>query len=543
MKAIFLILLFAASLVAQTTRTVCASGCDFTSINAAIDASSCGDTIVPTAGQTFTETLVLDYKGCSGTYITIQSSALASLPAAGNRVALADASDMPLIRSGSAGATRVIETVSGANPSSYYKLIGLNIARHNSTSQQTTLVQLGATGSTQDTEAEMPSNITIDRCLIQGADNAYTRRGVQMDVRDSEVINSYIYNFYENGSDSQAIAAWNGGENILIANNFLEGASENLLVGGSDPSISNFVPNNWTVEHNHFFKNPDWRGDSPDKQVKFIFELKNAQNFTIQYNIFENNWAEAENGRGIHFSNRNQDGSAPWSTVRDITFRYNIVKNVAAAMSFLLNDPDQTSLTQENFDINNNLFVVSGTAQGGPGTLILFGGGNSSALADNYSFDHNTFINLDGGSGNRLIDADGTAGQQMLTTLSLTNNLTSDAGRLAHDGTSGEGSLDSMAGSSWVFTGNVLRYTSTGAPAGNFFPANITAIGFENYAGGDYSLDSGSTYKGIASGGLDPGVNWAELLSRTDEVVAGTNYGSSSIVIRYFGASAPSIAP
>ena len=44
---------------AQTTRTVCASGCHYTSINAAIDDSSDGD-IIQLSGETYTEGETID---------------------------------------------------------------------------------------------------------------------------------------------------------------------------------------------------------------------------------------------------------------------------------------------------------------------------------------------------------------------------------------------------------------------------------------------------------------------------------------------------
>ena len=52
--ALFISSLFTTVASAQTTRTVCASGCDFTSINAAIDASSNGD-VIQLSAETYSE--------------------------------------------------------------------------------------------------------------------------------------------------------------------------------------------------------------------------------------------------------------------------------------------------------------------------------------------------------------------------------------------------------------------------------------------------------------------------------------------------------
>ena len=290
----------------------------YPTIQSAINAASRGDTIIVEAGRTYTENLVLRYKSAGSGYITIQSSALSSLPAAGNRVSPSDAANMPTIRSTTAASGQAISTVSGSTPSHHYKLIGLQILRHNSTSQQFQVIGIGTTGTGQDSIDEMPHDIIIDRCLIRGADNAQTRRGIRLDGKDVQVINSYIDNFWDTGADSQAIYAANGGQNILIATNFIEAASENLLTGGDpDPSISNFVPNNWTIEYNHFFKRLSWVGAS--KVVKNLFELKNARDFTIRNNIFENHWLDAQDGPSIVFTPRNQNGGGAWGTLENIT--------------------------------------------------------------------------------------------------------------------------------------------------------------------------------------------------------------------------------
>ena len=43
---------------------------------------------------------------------------------------------------------------------------------------------------------------------------------------------------------------WNGPGPFLIENNYLEAAGENVMFGGSDPSIANLVPSNITIRRN-----------------------------------------------------------------------------------------------------------------------------------------------------------------------------------------------------------------------------------------------------------------------------------------------------
>jgi hypothetical protein len=61
--------------------------------------------------------------------------------------------------------------------------------------------------------------------------------------------------------------------------------------------------------------------------VKNLFELKNAKNVVVDGNLLENNWTDAQTGYAVLFTVRNQDGSAPWSTVEAITFTNNIVRH------------------------------------------------------------------------------------------------------------------------------------------------------------------------------------------------------------------------
>ncbi|MBK9165429.1 MAG: VCBS repeat-containing protein [Acidobacteria bacterium] len=488
----------------------------YPTIQSAINAANRGDTIVVEAGRTYTENLVLRYKSGSG-YVTIQSSALGSLPTAGNRVAPADASNMPTIRSTAAGATSPINTVSGSNPTGYYKLIGLNILRHNSTSQQQVLLRLGTEGTSQDTLAETPHNIIIDRCLIRGSDAGQTRRGIQLNVKDSQVINSYIDNFWETDTESHGILGYNGTNSVLIANNFIEGASINILIGGADPSAEEMMPTDITIEHNHFFKRLSWIGDGA-KDIKNLLEFKLGIGLTIRNNIFENSWADAQDGRGIHFSNRGS-ASAPWSTVKNVVFEYNIVKNVGNGISFLVEDDFSTTVAQDNMAIRNNLVITEGDDNGGSGWALLFVAGQSDG--NDYDIDHNTFIQKPGS--NRFIDSDG--GTDFITNLSVTNNIVAgdsgDIGRIACDGNAGETALNSLVDGAWTFSTNLVRRSSSGMPAGNFYVSSTSAIGFANPTAGDYRLSSGSPYKGRAPGNKDIGSDIVGLNSRTACVVSG----------------------
>jgi hypothetical protein len=74
----------------------------------------------------------------------------------------------------------------------------------------------------------------------------------------------------------------------------------------------------------------------------------------IRGNVFENNWADAQAGRAILFTPRNQDGRAPWSRLENVLFEGNIVRNVPIAIAILGYDNDQPSGQTTNLVLREN---------------------------------------------------------------------------------------------------------------------------------------------------------------------------------------------
>src|SRR5262249_1537486 len=90
--------------------------------------------------------------------------------------------------------------------------------------------------------------------------------------------------------------------------------------------------------------------------VKNLFELKNAQRVLVDGNLFENNWAQGQDGMAILFTPRNQSGGSPWSVVADVIFTNNIVRHSGGG--FNISGPDNEagpSLPSQRILIKNNL--------------------------------------------------------------------------------------------------------------------------------------------------------------------------------------------
>src|SRR6266550_4101033 len=90
-------------------------------LTSAINSAHFGDTIVLKAGTSYTGQFVLPNKTTGTGWITIQSSALSSLPAAGVRVGPANAVNMPRLVSPGGNAS-VVKTNAGAHN---FKFVGI----------------------------------------------------------------------------------------------------------------------------------------------------------------------------------------------------------------------------------------------------------------------------------------------------------------------------------------------------------------------------------------------------------------------------------
>ncbi|MBX3243176.1 MAG: VCBS repeat-containing protein [Acidobacteria bacterium] len=494
----------------------------YPTIQSAINAANLGDTIVVQAGRTYTENLVLRHKSTGSGWITIQSSNLHLLPAEGNRVSPADAVNMPRIQTSSGSGSTVFSTQSGSTPSHHYKLVGLEIARASSlTGQLSALIELGTQGSSQDTLAEVPHNFVIDRCYVHGEDGRNTRRGLSLNARQVEIVNSYFSKFHEPGADSQAILGWNTPGEIIIRNNYLEAASENVMFGGADIDLPTVITN-ILIEGNYFFKPMSWKGQGLG--VKNLLEFKNGTQIIVRNNIFENVWAEAQTGWAIVMTPRDENEVAK---VDNITFEYNIIRNAGNGFQMLTDNDYSLTPSLKNINIKNNLVLLSGTSQGGQGNIVILVPGMNPSAKD-IIFNHNTFVT--GGSWEyRSFAMDGS---NLVENLVFDNNIfAASSGTVWGVTGSGYPGTEGLnrAARSWTFNKNVLQRSSAGYPATSTYVANLSSFGFQNPNEHDYELKTSSPYKGAATDGKDIGADIAGLNEKTACVESGKQSDCSGV--------------
>ncbi len=244
---------------AAATLSVCASGCQYSDLQLAINAAAQGDTLLLRAGETFAGNFKLPAKSGTG-WITIRSDASdAQLPADGVRLVPSGKADANTSRSllprlvglgGALKTTAVVRTAPGAH---HYRLQFLEVDGTANLGFET-LIQIG-----DDTTGAPPTDIVIDRVYMHGHATKGQKRGISLNGVRCDVLNSYISDVKAVNADSQGIAGYNGAGPFRIVNNHIEAAAENILFGGSDPATLGLVPADITIARNHLYKPLAWR--------------------------------------------------------------------------------------------------------------------------------------------------------------------------------------------------------------------------------------------------------------------------------------------
>ena len=336
--------------VGATGRTTTVRAGD--DLQKAIDAAQPGDVLLLQAGATFSGNFVLRNKSGSG-WITIRTSTPdGTLPGPGSRVTPRHAGLMPRIVT-----PNVMSAIATAPGAHHYRLVGLDVTTASSVTWAYTLVSLGDVGSNQRSLDQVPHDIVLDRMYVHGNATLDLRRCVALNTASTAVVDSWLSDCHARGSDSQAIAGWNGPGPFKIVNNYLEGAGENIMFGGSDPSITNLIPSDIEIRRNHVVKPLSWQGVWT---VKNLFELKNSRRVLVEGNVFENNWADAQTGFAILMKSVNQDGNAPWSQTSDVTFQYNIIRRVGAGLSLAGRPESAPAVRMARVRFANNVFEQLG---------------------------------------------------------------------------------------------------------------------------------------------------------------------------------------
>jgi hypothetical protein len=173
---------------------------------------------------------------------------------------------------------------------------------------------------------------------------------------------------------------------------------------------------------------------------------------------------------------------------------------VSSAINILGRDTRYPAIEANNIIIRNNLFSdVSAASYGGVGRFLQINGGSDITI------DHNTVVS----DGATVVSAD----VNVTVRFAFTNNVVRhNLYGIKGTGTAvGNGTIAKYFPNGQFLGGLYIGGKASLYPAANYFPANIDAVGFADYAGGDYQLASVCIYLNGATDGTNPGVDYAGL--------------------------------
>ena len=512
---------------------------DATSFQSAINAATCGDTIVLAAGSTYSGNFTIPQTTCTNNsgWIEIQSSAMGSLPSPGNRVGPSNISNMPTIST-----PNTAPAITFNQQSNHWRLMGLEITTSYVSTLATVynLILSGVDGEGHGLTSAplLPSYLILDRVYLHGLAATNTTRGMDMDGVSVGVVDSYCDEIHSNGNDAQCFGSWNGAGPFLFQNNFIQASAENIMFGGADPAIANLVPSDITIIGNLIQKNTAWRGAPAPYNwvVKNLFELKNAQRVLLDGNVFQYTWASAQDEVMI-IRSVNQNGSCPWCVVQDVTITHNLMLHAPIGVVLAPSQGPQTTnpaVPTQRVLIQNNFFAdISSVNWGGHGWVYQVISDSTVPTMHDIILDHNTSFE---DSTNGAVMAFGDTGT--VNNLQITN-LISDQGAygIFGSGTAQGTSTLTTYTKNLVYGANVLLnaigVSRVTYPAGTYWNT-LAGVEFISYSGtdptlpGNLQLQSTSRYHNAGTDGKDIGVwDWACLNNDSAAALVGNFVPSS----------------
>jgi hypothetical protein len=570
-----------------------------TAVQADINAAACGDTILVTAGSNIA-TITLPAKTCDNAHwITIKSTGVSngSFPPEGTRMTpcwsgVASLPGRPAyVCPSPAVLTFTITAPLSGNSivmnGDHYRIIGAKITRNQAHGIVFALVTLPGTS------APFPNNFILDRVWGDGVEGKFPQSTTNstetkrfLDLGQSNhvaLIDSYITNMYCDGSisacDSQVIGGGfgttaNSGWGVYkMTNTHAEAAAEGILFGGAagpplTPTGCTIMvncnidrPSDIEIRLNHFFKPPQWNGNTTTVVtagwpiVKNGFEMKTGIRALFEGNVIENCWYNAQGCNTFSVAPVNQQSGAatptptcPTCGITDFTYRYNYSFNALNGIAIYAFIPTTCSTCNSQganrVSIHDNL--IGDNMNMGSLTLSTGDALDTTATQDatnrglnklqNVTIAHNTFVKALRAS---LLFGDANGTTKQYVNFVYQNNITgwgkfsgwitpgTPNGCATLNNTSLFNAMNACA-SPYTYDHNVIfnvagtltpNWPTDGHGAGNFFQASSSGVQFTNYGTGNsgfnpsnYILLNTSPYHNAASDGTDIGANIPKLM-------------------------------
>ena len=467
---------------APVTRTVAAHNAK--QLQAAFDDAQLGDNIVLDAGAAYEGNFMLSVpRGTSG-WVTVSTTAIAKLPAPGIRVSPKDAVNMAKIKSPDVGhpgdpnssalSNKFTATTLADAGVHHFRFIGIEFATGLTNTNYHVIWLSPLNVSAPAIPASMPHDIIIDRCLMHGNDPltttfpngpAYLNGSVQFDVANGAIVDSYIYNLWGIGVETQALTCGGGPGPRLLQNNTISGGTEAFMCGGSILPYHDRITTDITVVHNYFTHPAEWKTSKIVPYVKNLFELKVGNRVRLTDNVIENSWdrGAGQVGAAIVLTPRSWQDSGEGADravlavneVSDVLVANNVVRNVGRFLGAQLYDnycdvnavkclqsaryliannladydtayfPSVGAISvsyMQDFSVKRNTLLGHNAGGGAPSAAIY---GNRTACSDKFgtNFEWSYNINLNGLRGDCQSDPADILVSSWLGSVSVTSNL------------------------------------------------------------------------------------------------------------------------
>lgn len=456
-------------------------------LQAAIDAAEPGTTLELTPGAVYRSAVVRK----NTTRLTLTTARFAI----GDRAALpSDAPAMGAIQ-GSAGKSYGLWILG-----SRITVRGVRFM-HNLPGGQGEMLRIG--DSTNPTLADVPDEVTVQQLLMQGnpGNEFGQKRAIAANGTHLLIDQSYVEDVWVPGQDSQCIAVFSTPGPITIRRNIMACASENILIGGTPPAGPAFVPSDILVEGNVLWKPLKWKGASPARVVKNLFEVKIGRRISVRGNWMQTHWRQAQPGPAIVLTMAT-NGACSYCDMQDVTFADNVVWDVSAGLNLTGWQYSYAPGAGQavRFVIRNNLFVISRAEWGGNGRPLIIGNEPKDVTVDHNTFIHDGNAIVAGHYGRKWPFVDPPLEAKIpggpVTGFVFTNNLTTHGryGFFTPEGNRGVALGTYFPGA--VIAGNVFagatptmlgRYNAFAADSPNVGAADFAAL-FVDFAGQNYCV-------------------------------------------------------
>lgn len=310
-----------------------------TDLQNAVNAARGGDDICLVAGTVYSlVTLTLPARADTGR-VTIRTAHAPGWIAPGNRITRT--APMAVIQGTGQGVQSIVKFAPGSRGWRFLHVEIRPDPAKGPLAIPNALIEVAATNSL----ATLPRDIAFDRVYVHASPTQNTQRCADLSGIDVTFINSRAEECHGKGFESQAILLWGGAGPFLIANNTLEGSGENLMSGGLMPLIKGLTPADAWIHSNHFNTPLEWwktflANDPPGSPTgptrwtkKNIFEIKNAERFLIEGNVFSGSWSDAQTGAALMIKAANNSVLIyDWATAAHITIRDNLIKHASSGI-------------------------------------------------------------------------------------------------------------------------------------------------------------------------------------------------------------------